>query len=205
MRILLCAVLFPLWLLAADGIKLPPASTEGGKPLMQTLKLRASTREYKPDALPPQSVSNLLWAAFGVNRPDGKRTAPSTHGKNCIDIYVVDAAGAWRYDAAWHQLEPVAEGDHRALTTTQDFAKTAALNLVYVANTKAFEAPTNEELLQWTAADAGLIGQNVYLFCASEGLGTVIRAGFDRAGLTKVLKLRPDQRIVLAQTVGVPK
>lgn len=204
MRIALCAALLPVWMLAADGIALPPAQTDGGKPLMQALKLRASVREFKPDALPRQTLSNLLWAAFGVNRADGKRTAPSTHGKQTIDVYVVLDSGAYLYDAGAHRLNPVEKGDLRPLTTTQDFARIAPVNLVYVADRSKLDAPP-EDKSEWIGADAGAIGQNVYLFCASEGLASVLRAGADRPALAKTLRLRPEQRIVLAQTVGYPK
>jgi SagB-type dehydrogenase family enzyme len=201
MTTLLCAAL----LLASDAISLPKPQTDGGKPLMQALKLRSSTREFRPDAMPPQVMSNLLWAAFGINRPDGKRTAPSTHGKNEIDIYVITAAGAYLYDATAHRLNLISKEDLRKPAGTQDFVETAPVNLIYVADTTAFDAPTPEEKLHWLGADAGIIAQNVGLFCASEGLGNVVRAGFDRDVLTKALKLEPKHRIILAQTVGYPR
>jgi SagB-type dehydrogenase family enzyme len=171
---------------------------------MQALKARRSGREYKPDPLPPQMLSNLLWAAFGINSKEGKRTAPSPHNKQEIEIYVTLASGAYRYDAAKHALEPVAGSDLRASTGTQDFVKDAPLNLVYVADLSKLDG-TDAEKLQWSGADAGFIGQNVYLFCASERLATVIRGSFDRASLSAALKLRASQHVVLAQSVGYPR
>lgn len=204
MRLAICVLMVSLSAAGAEGISLPPPETAGGKPLMQALKLRASTREYRPEPLPPQVLSNLLWAAFGINRENGGRTAPSAHGKQEVDVYAVLASGTYRYDAKAHRLDLVTTEDLRVPAGTQDFVKTAPLNLIYVADTSAFEAPTPEEKLVWTGADAGVIAQNVYLFCASEGLGAVVRGGFDREALTRALKLKPHHRILLAQTAGYP-
>jgi SagB-type dehydrogenase family enzyme len=185
---------------AAADIQLPPPETDGGKPLMQALKERKSTREYSPEKLSGQKLSNLLWAAFGVNRPDGRRTAPSARNWQEIEIYVTLADGAYVYEPKEHKLRQISEGDHRAATGVQDFVKEAALNLVYVADLK--KSGASEEQNLFVGADAGFIGQNVYLFCASEGLGTVVRGMVNRDVLAKVLKLRPEQKILLAQTVG---
>jgi SagB-type dehydrogenase family enzyme len=203
MRTALLAIALPVCLLAAD-ITLPPPQTTGGRPLMEALKLRSSAREFRPDPLAQQTLSNLLWAAFGINRNDGKRTAPSPHNKQEIEIYVTLASGTYLYNAPKHALEQVAEGDLRGFAGTQDFVKTAPLNLVYVADLAKLEG-ADDEKLQWSGADTGFIGQNVYLFCASEGLATVIRGSFDRGSLSKALKLRANQRVVLSQTVGYPK
>jgi SagB-type dehydrogenase family enzyme len=203
MLITIVAAALPLCLLAADTIELPPPRTSGGRPLMEALKARSSAREFRPDALPDRTISNLLWAAFGINRSDGKRTAPSTRNKQEIDVYLILASGAYLYNALKHSMEPVADGDLRGLAGTQEFVRTAPLNLVYVADLAKLEG-LDEDRLQWSGADTGFIGQNVYLFCASEGLATVIRASFDRAALSKALKLRPAQRVVLSQTVGYP-
>jgi nitroreductase len=180
-------------------IQLPNPQTEGGKPLMQALKERKSGREFSPEKLPPQVLPNLLWAAWGINRPDGKRTAPSASNRQEIDVYVVTSEGVSLYDAKNNRLEPVAAGDFRAATGGQPFVGQAPLNLVYVAD----QAKTKNSDMAY--ADTGFISQNVYLYCASEGLTTVVRGSVDRAALAKVLKLRPDQLITLAQTVGYPK
>jgi nitroreductase len=178
---------------------------DGGKPLMQVLKERRSSREFASTALPDQVLSNLLWAAWGVNRPDGRRTAPSASNRQEIDIYVVRPEGASLWDAKNNTLNPVASGDLRAATGTQPFPATAPVNLVYVADmTKAGRPATDPQQMLNIGADAGFIAENVYLFCASEGLATVVRALVPREALAKALLLRDTQVIVLAQTVGYP-
>ncbi len=189
-----------------SAIKLPAPQTDGGKPLMQVLKLRQSAREFGAEKLPPQVLSNLLWAAWGINRPDGRRTAPSASNKQEIDVYVTLPEGAYVYDAKGNTLNPVAAGDLRAATGTQPFPATAAVNLVYVADTSKVARPaTDPQQAMNIGADAGFISANVYLFCASEGLATVVRASVDKPALAKALKLKDTQVIVLAQTVGYPK
>jgi SagB-type dehydrogenase family enzyme len=185
-------------------IALPPPQMDGGRPLMQVLKERKTSREFGSEKLSPQILSNLLWAAFGINRPEGKRTAPSAMNWQEIDIYVATADGLFVYDAKANRLEPVLAQDIRAATGTQSFVASAPLNLVYVADLAKTSGSTSDTEL-YTSADAGFIAQNVYLFCASEGLATVVRGSVDRAALAKVMKLRPEQKIVLAQTVGYPK
>jgi len=197
--------------LAAQGmaqelapVSLPAPQTDGGKPLMQALKLRASARAFAPDPLPPQTLANLLWAAWGINRPqEGKRTAPSARNWQEIDVLVVNASGAYLYDAAGNALKPLVAGDFRGLTGVQDFVKDAPFNLLFIADTSRMQGSQDPQPMAY--ADAAFIAQNVYLFCASEGLAVVVRASFDRPALAKALKLRDNQLIVLAQTVGFPK
>jgi SagB-type dehydrogenase family enzyme len=172
---------------------------------MQVLKDRHSTREFSTQKLPPQVLSNLLWAAFGVNRPDGKRTAPSAMNWQEIDIYVATQDGLYLYDAKANALNPILAQDVRAATGQQPFVKEAAVNLVYVADLAKAGRVGGEMQTLFTAADTGFIAQNVYLFCASEGLAAVVRGSVDREALAKLIKLRPDQKIILAQTVGYPK
>ena len=188
-----------------DSITLPKPDTHGGKPLMQALGDRKSGREFAPDSLSPQVLSNMLWAGFGVNRPDGHRTAPSAMNRQTIDIYVVMADGAYLYDAAGNRLVPVVSGDLRSLAGTQDFVKQAPVNLVYVSDYAKMSGTPPDSKLLYSGAETGFISQNVYLYCASEGLATVVRASVDRDALAKALKLRPDQKITLAQTVGLAK
>jgi len=192
-------------LLAQDlkPVSLPQPQTDSGRPLMQVLKARKTTRDFTADKLSPQMLSNLLWAAFGVNRPDGRRTAPSAMNRQEIDIYVATADGLSVYNAQANRLEPVSAQDIRAATGTQAFVATAPLDLVYVADLAKAGSEPDADL--YTAADTGFIAQNVYLFCASEGLATVVRGSIDRASLGKAMKLRPEQKIILAQTVGYPK
>lgn len=180
--------------------ELPAPVTTGGRPLMEALKMRQSSREFGPKKLPEQVLSNLLWAAWGVNRPEkGGRTAPSAMNRQEVDVYVVLEEGAYRYDAKQHGLELVASGDLRALAGTQAFVKEAPLNLVMVADT----AKSGD--MVYAGITSGAISQNVYLYCASEGLATVVRASVDKEALGKALKLRAEQKIVVAQTVGFGK
>lgn len=188
------------------SIQLPKPQTDGGKPLMQALKDRHTTRDFSQEKLPLQVLSNLLWAADGVNRTDtGKRTAPSAHDWRDIDIYVAAADGLFLYDPAAHLLKPVLSEDIRALTGRQAFVKTAPVNLIYVSNYSRMKEAKDEEKIFYSAADTGFISQNVYLFCASEGLATVVRGFVDKPALSKKMGLAPDQTITLAQTVGYPK
>ncbi len=201
-------ILFASCLLPAypqEPLKLPPPQTEGGKPLMQVLKARKSSREFGTEKLPPQVLSNLLWAACGINRPDGHRTAPSASNKQEIDVYVASADGLFLYDHVGNQLKPVLSEDIRALTGSQPFVKDAAINLIYVADLTKAGRKDAAAIELYSGANTAFISQNVYLFCASEGLATVVRASVDRPALAKAMKLRDDQKIVLAQSVGYPK
>lgn len=188
-------------------VPLPRPQTDGGKPLMQALALRATSRAFAPDPLPAQTLSNLLWAAWGINRPaEGKRTAPSARNWQEIDLLVVRADGTFLYDAAGHRLLPVASGDHRALTGVQQFVKDAPITLVLAADTSRMKgAEKDPAQRQWIWADAGFISQNIYLFCASEGLATGVRALLDRPALSKALGLKDHQVVLLAQSVGRPR
>ncbi len=186
------------------SIQLPPPQTSGGRPLMQVLKERQTRREFRSEKLPMQVLSNLLWAAFGINRPDGRRTAPSAMNWQEIDIYVATRDGLFLYNAKANRLDSVLAKDVRAATGTQAFVATAPVNLVYIADlSKTGHSGAETEF--FTAADVGFIGENVYLFCASEGLATVVRGSVDRPVLAKIMKLTPDQKILLAQSVGYPK
>ena len=179
-------------------IALPEPQMDGGKPLMQALKERASQRDFASDPLPPQVLSNLLWAAWGINRPEsGKRTAPSPKDRQEMDVYVALPGGLYLYKAKENSLKPVVPGDLRALTGEQAFVGIAPVNLVYVSRGNADPV--------WSGILAGLISENASLFCASEGLATVPRLSFKGEPLAKAMKLRSDQKIVLAQSVGYPR
>lgn len=187
-------------------IKLLPPQMDSGKPFMQVLKERETSREFRSDELPLQVLSNLLWAAWGINRPEsGKRTAPSAVNWQEIEVYVSTADGLYLYNAQEHILNQVLAQDIRAKTGTQDFIKNAPVNLIFVADYSKMASPSDEDKRFLSGADAGFISQNVYLFCASEGLATVVRGLIDRTSLREVMKLSPNKKIVLAQTVGYPK
>lgn len=187
-------------------IILPAPQTEIGKPLMQALKLRQSSRSFDTKELSMQDISNLLWAADGINRPGtGKRTAPSAMNWQEISIYVCMEKGTYVYDAEANSLNPVQPGDFRKYCGTQDFVKSAPLNLVYVADYSKIKNTNDEDMKFLTAADCGFIAENVYLYCASQGLAAVIRASVDRKKLAEVLKLNKEQEVLLSQTVGYGK
>ncbi len=196
---------FPMTALAQGlaDIQLPPPQMDGGRPLMQVLKARKSTRDFRPDKLPKQTLSNLLWAGFGINRPDGRRTAPSASNKQEIDIYVATEDALYLYDAKGNRLHLLLRQDLRAKTGTQSFVGEAPVNVVYVADLAKTGTDSAERDMD-VAADTGFIAQNVYLLCASEGLATVVRGSIDRPMLSKAMKLRANQRIILAQTIGYP-
>ncbi len=185
-----------------DPIKLPAARMLGGIPLLSALKLRRSTREYSERSLSDEILSNLLWAAFGVNRPSGDRTAPYWRHIMVIDVYVARADGVWAYDPTAHALLPYLPDDVRAQTGLQPFVATAAVNLVYVAHGERMTDISPEDRRLYASVDAAFIGQNVYLYCASEGLASVFRGAVDYAGLARALKLPEQQFVTFAQTVG---
>ena len=187
-------------------IKLLAPQTDSGKPLMQALKERSSSREFSNKKLPLQVLSNMIWAAFGINRPgEGKRTAPSAMNYQEIDVYVTTADGLYLYDAKAHTLIQIFTEDIRAATGEQSFVQDAPVNFVYVADFSKMGGGSDSQKELTANIDTGFISQNVYLYCASEGLATVVRGLIDRPALAKVMKLRPDQEIILAQSLGYPK
>ncbi|MGO9137871.1 MAG: nitroreductase family protein [Syntrophales bacterium] len=186
-------------------IQLPKPQIAGNH-LMQLLAKRSSSREFSSEPLPLNILSNMLWAASGINRQEsGKRTAPSAKNLQEIDVYAATAEGLYLYDARANLLKPILAKDIRGMTGTQGFVKEAAVNLIYVADHSKMSSLSDEVKNLYAAADTGFISENVYLYCASEGLSTVVRAGIDRPALAKAMGLRPDQRIILAQSVGYPK
>jgi nitroreductase len=190
---------------ALQALTLPAPRTEGGMSLRAALKLRRSTREYAQRPLPVQLLSDLLWAAFGINRPSGDRTAPYWRHVMVIDVYAVMADGVRLYEPQTHSLQPYLPGDLRAQTGLQDFVGIAPLNLVYVAHGERMKDISPEERRLYASVDAGFIGQNVYLLCAAEGLATVFRGAVDYPKLAHALQLPPEQFVTFAQTVGYPR
>jgi SagB-type dehydrogenase family enzyme len=208
LAVLIMVLICPVLVLAQDlkPIKLLAPQTTGGRPFMQVLQDRKSTREFDSRELPLQVLSNMLWAACGINRPDsGKRTAPSAVNWQEIDVYVATAHGLYLYNAKAHMLQPVLAEDIRTMTGRQSYVQEAAVNLIYVADQARMGNVTSDDKSLYSAADTGFISQNVYLYCASEGLATVVRGLIDRPALEKAMKLRPEQKVILAQSVGYPK
>lgn len=205
--LLIFSLLFNIQVIAqSKSVPLPQPARTGGMPLMEALDKRCSTREFENHELTEQTLSNLLWAAWGINREGSdKHTAPSSNNKQEIDIYVVKANGVFKYIPKGHALEAVSDKDFRSLCGNQDFVASAPLNLIYVADLSRTDQKdfSIEPLASYS--NVGFIAQNVYLFCASEGLGTVVRGWVNKEVLQDKLQLLPVQKIILAQTVGYPK
>lgn len=182
-----------------------PSLTGLGMTLMQALQERKTTRDFSDREISLETMSHLLWSAFGINRQDGAhRTAPSAKNAQEIDIYVAMAGGLYVFDPHAFVLHPILREDIRAATGWQDFVSQAPLNFIYVANMKKMDPASRQERKFYAALDTGYISQNVYLFCAAEGLATVARGWVDRPALAKIMGLGPEQRIILAQSVGYP-
>ena len=186
-------------------ITLPAPDKIGGIPLMEAIAKRLSAREFAPRELPLALLSCLLWAANGVNRGDGGRTAPSAMNAQEIDVYVALPSGAYLYDAAAHALRLVAGSDIRRVTGYQDFVDQAAIDLIDVADHGRMTLVPAGSRENFASAAAGAIAQNVYLFAAGNGLSTVIRAWIDRDAIANALGLSHDQQVLLSQTVGFPR
>jgi SagB-type dehydrogenase family enzyme len=205
---------FATFSIAADlsPIKLLPPDMKGGKPLMQCLKDRKTDRSFSTKKLPVEVLSNLLWAACGINRPDsGKRTAPSAVNWQEVDVYVAMEEGLYIYNVKAHRLEPMLKSDLRKNTTqllqpSRSSVAGAPLQLIYVADYEKMSFLVNDEDKKlYSSADTGFIAQNVYLYCASEGLATVIRGMVNKEALSKDMKLRDKQKIILVQAAGYPQ
>jgi nitroreductase len=190
---------------SVSTIALPRVDPHGGMPLMEALGARRSSREFAPDPLPQALLADLLWAAYGVNRPDGGRTAPSAINAQEIDVFVALPTGAFLYDAAENALTLVAATDVRRVTGYQDFVDEAPLDLVYVADHTRMRMVPAGQRDSYSSAAAGAISQNVYLYAAANGLATVIRAWIDRDAIAEALGLTHDQQVLFSQTVGYPK
>lgn len=187
-------------------IKLLPPQTEKGKSLMKALEGRCTTREYSDRAMSLQDISNVLWAANGINRAkEMKHTAPTAVNWQEIDVYVVLGKGIYLYDPHDSTLYPVVKGDLREQAGTQEYVKTAPLNLIYVADYAKMKSAEEEKKESYASADAAFIAENVYLVCAAFNMGCVVRASVDREKLAVTMKLRAEQKIVLGQTVGFLK
>lgn len=187
--------------LDSDHAALTPLSQS----LLQVLGQRRSNRIFSARAVPMPMLAHLLWAACGVNRQEtGQRTAPSAKNWQEIDIYVAQQDGLFLFEPAAGALCQLAQSDVRAATGWQDFVASAPVNLIYVADLVKMDQAQRWEQKFFAALDTGYISQNVYLFCAAQGLATVARAWVDRPALAQTLGLRETQRIILAQTVGFP-
>ncbi len=204
--ILLAVVCLPVSVFTQETktLQLPEPQIDGGMPLMQALNQRKSTRAFSSEELPAQTLSNLLWAAFGINREDGKRTAPSASNMQEIDIYAAKADGLYFYDAKANLLKQILAEDIRESAGRQAFVKDAPITLIFVADFDKMRGNDDNKKF-YSATDTGYISQNVYLFCASEGLATVVLGMVDKSALAEIMGLRENQRVILTQPVGFPK
>ena len=189
------------------AIQLPKPQMEGGKPLMQCLKNRKSDREFSDEKIPLPVLSNLLWAGCGINRPDsGYITAPSGGNVQNVAVYVAIQEGTFLYDAKGNTLAPVLAEDIRKFSGRQATTKLddSPLNLIYVVDLSKFTRGP-EMFVAYAFAHAAVIVENVYLFCASEGLATVARISYDKATVVQKLKLKTNQYATFVQSIGYPK
>lgn len=187
-------------------VRLNTPNKERGSSLMKALENRHSTREFSPEKLSVQDLSDLLWAAIGINRPDGRRTAASARNNQDIDIYVILQEGAYIYDARAHELKPVAAGDFRMLVAdTQASVAEAPVCLLMVSDLSRFTGLDQETRKQWGAIDAGIVSQNIMLFASACGLVTVPRDYMKREELKKALHLSGSQVLMINNPVGYPK
>jgi Nitroreductase len=197
-------LLFCIGSLTAQNIKLPKPQTTGGKPLMQALQERATNRNIDSKELAPQVLSNLLWATNGQNRPDGRRTAPTASNCQEIDVYAFLSTGIYLYEPASHSLILKKSGDFRKESNRQGFV--GGVNLAFVVDyDKMGRYDGNQEAKEfYSTADVGYVSQNTYLFCASEGLATVVQGMIDREKLSELLQIT-NGKVLLGQAVGYPK
>jgi len=183
--------------LDAQDIQLSAPDKKGGKPLMQALSERKSAREFQEKELPDEVLSNLLWAANGFNRED-KRTAPTANNRQELELYLVMKSGIYFYNAREHRLALVKKGDYRKSAGTQTYVANAPVNILFVSDSGKASGKN------YAYTDCGFVSQNIYLFCASEGLATVVRGSYDKKVLEELLQLPANQEVLLTQTVGYP-
>jgi SagB-type dehydrogenase family enzyme len=192
--------------IAQEIISLPTPTKTGGKPLMEALNERSSSRDFIDQDLTQQQLSDLLWAANGINRAEkNKRTAPSSHNNQDIVIYLTTSTGLFLYKADEHSLVQLSRIDMRTIAGNQDFVKKAFVNLIYVSDFDKLGKGSDESKLVTAATHCGFIGQNVYLYCASEGLISVFRAWINKEKIAETLNLKPNQHVIYSQSVGYSK
>jgi nitroreductase len=198
-----------------QAVKLPPPDKTRGLPFMEALSVKASATQWSPKDLRLQDLSDLLWAANGLTRPaENKTTASSAMNAHDVDAYVFMSTGVFVYDYKNHELVPVASGDLRSAVPMQrpprpgaaapaaPSAPEAAIQIVLVSDAARFRAGSDEQKYEWGAIDAGIVSQNISLFCAATGLKTRPRASMNRERVTDILHLRATQHIFLEHPVG---
>ena len=189
--------------LAQEVIKLPEPDKEGGMPLMQAINERQSARNFIDKDITEQQLSELLWAAYGINRLEtGKHTIPTSRNRQDIEVYITTKDGVFKYIPEEHALLQISDQDKRELAGLQDFVKVAAVNLIYVSDFDKLGNSSNDIKTMTASAHCGFIGQNVYLYCASEGLISVFRAMIDKEKAAELLQLEGDKHVIYSQSVG---
>ena len=205
-QIFTTAFLITTMAMNAQTIQLPAPQKTGGMPLMEALNNRKTQRNFSERELSQQQLSNLLWAASGVNREDGRMTAPTASNNQQIVIFVALKDGVYEYLPKTHELKLHLEGDHREVFAIQQTTFNAPVLLAFVSDwDKMARYGYNEKAkAKYSKTDAGNVSQNVYLFCASEGLATVAIGHYDSELFTRTLKLGNHMYPVLNQAVGIP-
>jgi len=191
-----------LW---AQDIVLPAPDTTGGKPLMEVLKTRKSLRAYSPRELTRQQLSDLLWAAWGVNRADGKRTAPTACNHQEIDVAVCLSSGTYLYEAKENRLKQLGKKDIRKSCGIQPFVAKAPVILVLLSDYRRMKMLDEDHKPFYSGIDIGYVSQNIYLYCTSAGLSTVALGMINRELIAKELKLATEQKVMLGHPVGFPE
>ena len=192
--------------MAQETISLPKPKTEGGKPLMEALKNRQSARTFQNKELALQDISNILWAAYGINRENpNKRTVPSARNKQEFDIYLSLSKGLYLWNSIEKTLALVKKGDFRNEIGMQDYVGTAPLILIYVADFDKMDGMDDDRRNFYSANDCGYICQNVYLYAASENLSTVVIGSVKKEKVFELLNLKQSQHVILAQPIGYPE
>jgi SagB-type dehydrogenase family enzyme len=192
-------------ILLAQNIQLPAPDKAGGKPLMQALNERKSQRSFIGTDLSMQQISNMLWAASGENREDGRMTAPTASNNQQVVIFIGLKDGVYEYLPKTHELKLIVKGDHRAIFGRADFVKTASVTLAFVSDYNKMGRYNDETKWKYSCTDVGNVSQNVYLYAASEGLATVVLGSFDAEPLKKALSLGDNYHPILTQVIGFPK
>ena len=187
-----------------NSVKLPPHDLNSNTSLTSALKNRKSCRSYSDKGISTQVLSDLLWSAFGVNRTNGKRTAPTAMNTQNITIYVAMKSGVYIYDAIDNTLKQYLKDDIRNQIGYQEFVSIVPVDLIFVADLSKSKSSEKDKIF-YSAMNTGYISQNVYLFCSANNLGTVAVGWMKKDKLAKILKLNKNQRIILAQPVGYPK
>ncbi len=181
--------------LTAQDIQLPEPTRKGGMPLMEAINNRHSSREFSNATLTNQQLSDMLWVACGYNRPD-KRTVATALNRQEMSAYIVTPKAIYKYEPKENKLIHITSGDHRDVFAAQDFAKNAPLNVALVADL------AKQDKKEFAGMTVGAMSNNIYLWCASEGLNTVTRASFNQEGMKKAMKLSDTEEVLLVQTVG---